>query len=114
MTHLVIFRSRDDPLAPGDRKVGKDAILFVLVAAVGLQTLALAVVPQLEGVVEGGCQDVLPVGRELDEGHRRVVVVDQGLEALAGCRVPNATKSVVTAGHDERTVSVEMNCADLK
>ena len=34
-------------------EIGKDAILFVLVALVGLETLALAVVPQLECVVQG-------------------------------------------------------------
>ena len=51
-------------------------------AAVGLQALALAVIPELESVVESGRQDVLPVGRELDKGHRRIVVIDEGLEAL--------------------------------
>ena len=81
--HQVVFWSRDDPLAASDRKVGEDAVFLVLVSAVRLQTFALAVVPQLQGVVKGGCQDVLAVGRELDEGHGRVVIVDQGLETLA-------------------------------
>ena len=42
----------------------------------------LAVVPQLEGVVQRGGQDVLPVRGELDERDRRVVVVDESLETL--------------------------------
>ena len=113
-THHVVFRSRDDPFAARDGKVGKDTVLLVLVPAVRLQALALAVVPQLQGVVEGGCQDVLAVWRELDEGHGRVVIVDQGLEALTGSRVPNPAKSVVTARNDERTIAIEMNSANLK
>ena len=43
----------------------------------------LGVVPQLESVVQGGGQDVLPVRRKLHERHWRVVIVYQCLEALA-------------------------------
>ena len=39
----------------------------------------LRVVPQLECVIECGCQDVFPVGGKLDKGDGRVVVVYQGL-----------------------------------
>jgi hypothetical protein len=34
-----------------DTEVGEDAVFLVLVAGVGLETLALAIVPQLERVV---------------------------------------------------------------
>ena len=81
--YLIVFGSRNDPLSPRDGKISKDAILFVLVPGVRLETLALAVVPQFEGVVEGGSQDVLPIRRELDERDGRVVVVDQRFQALA-------------------------------
>ena len=37
-------------------------------SGVGLEALAFRVVPQLERVVEGGCEDVFAVGREFDEG----------------------------------------------
>ena len=110
----VVLGPRNDPLSTGHRKICEDAILFVFVAAVRFQALAFAVVPQLEGVVERGSQDVLSVGRELDEGDRRVVVVDQGLETLAGSRVPDATQTVVTAGDDEGAVAIKVNCADLQ
>ena len=66
-------------------------------ARVRLQALALAVVPQLERVVERGCEDVLSVGRKLDERDGRVVIVDQGLQTLAGGRVPNPAEAVVRA-----------------
>ena len=63
----VVLRPRDDPLPTGDREVGKDAVLFVFVTRVGLEALALRVVPQLECVVERGCQDVLAIGTKLDK-----------------------------------------------
>lgn len=47
-----------------------------LPTGVGLETFAFGIVPKLECVVEGGSQDVLAVGRELDERNRRVVVVN--------------------------------------
>ena len=78
----VVLGPGDDPLAPGDGEVSKDAILLVLVAAVRFQALAFAVVPEFEGVVEGGCEDVLAVRGELDKGDRGVVIVNKGLEAL--------------------------------
>ena len=43
----------------------------------------LRVVPQLECVIECGCQDVFPVGGKLDKGDGRVVVIYQGLQTLA-------------------------------
>ena len=43
----------------------------------------LGVVPQLESVVQGGGQDVLPVRRKLHKRHWGVVIVYQCLEALA-------------------------------
>jgi len=111
---LMIFRSGDNPLSPGHRKVCKNAIFFVLVTTVRFQAFAFAVVPQFEGVVEGGSQDVFAVGGELDEGDGRVVVVDQGFEALPGRRVPDSTEAVVAARDDEGTVAIEVHCAHLK
>ena len=78
----TVLTAGHDPLAASHGEVGEDAILFILVPGVGLQTLALqtdlslqsdvkyshlGVVPQLQSVVQRGRQDVLPVGRELDE-----------------------------------------------
>ncbi len=91
--HHVVLRAADDPLASGDGEVGKDAVLLVLVARVRLERLALGVVPQFERGVESGGEDVLAVGGELDVGHGRVVVVDEGLEALAGLRVPDSAEN---------------------
>ena len=110
--HLVVLAAGHDPLAAGDGEVGEHAVLLVLVPGVGLQALALRVVPQLQGVVERGRQDVLAVGRELDEGHGRVVVVDEGLEALAGGGVPDPAQPVVAAGDDQAAVPVEVDGGD--
>ena len=63
-------------------KVSKYAILFVLVAGVGLEALALAIVPELERVVQSRRQDVFPIGGELNERYGRVIVVDERFEAL--------------------------------
>ena len=46
------------------------------------------IVPQLERIVKRCRQDVLAVWGELDERDGRVVVVDQGLQALARRGVP--------------------------
>ena len=39
----AVLTARHDPLAARDGEVGENAVLFVLVARVGLETLALAV-----------------------------------------------------------------------
>lgn len=96
-------------LSSRNAKVGKYAIFLILVSRVGLETLAPAVVPQLEGVVQRGGQDVLAVGAELDEGHGGVVVVYQRLEALARRCVPYATQPVVAGGDYEGAISVEVD-----
>ena len=110
----VVLGPRNNPLSTRHGKICKNAIFFIFVPAVRFEAFAFAVVPQLEGVVECGGEDVLSVGRKLDERDRRVVVVDQGLEALAGGGVPDAAESVVAAGDNQRTVAIEVNCADLK
>lgn len=58
----VIFRAGHDPLTTGDGKIGKNAILFISMAGVGLQTFAFGVIPQLQGVVERGGQNILAIG----------------------------------------------------
>ena len=47
--------------------------------------------------VGSACEDEAPIGREFDETHGRVVVVDEGLEALARRSVPDAAQAVVRA-----------------
>lgn len=59
--HAVVLRSRYNPLATSDRKVCKNAVLLIPVPCVRLETLSFAVVPQLECVVQSGCQDVLAI-----------------------------------------------------
>lgn len=107
--HHLVLAARHDPLPASDREIRKDAILFVPVARVRLQALALGVVPQLQGVVQCRRQNVLPVWRELDEAHRRILVVDQRLQALAAGCVPDPTQTVVAAADDQRTVPVEVD-----
>lgn len=60
-------------------------------SGVCLEALPSAVVPQFESVVQRRREDVLAVGRELDEGDRRVVVVDQRFQTLARRCVPDST-----------------------
>ena len=64
-------------LSTSDGKVGKNAVFFVLVSGVGLEALPLAVVPEFEGVVEGGRQNVLAIRGKFDEGHGGIVIVYQ-------------------------------------
>lgn len=73
-----------------------------------LQALALRVVPQLERIIQRGGQNVLAIGRELYKADGRIVVVDQGFQALSTGRVPYATEAVVAAAHDQRSVAIEM------
>ena len=71
----IIFRSAHNPFATGHRKVGKNTIFLILVSGIGLQAFAFGVVPKLQGVVQGGGQDVFTVGTELDKRDRGIVVV---------------------------------------
>ena len=51
------------------------------------------------------------IGGELDEGDRRVVVVNERLKTLPGRGVPDAAEAVVARGHDEAAVAVEVDRA---
>lgn len=113
VTHCPICRSIAFAyLAAGDGEVGEDAVLFILVSGVRLEAFALGVVPQLERVVERRGEDVLAVRGELDERHRRIVVVDERLEALAAGCVPDAAEPVVARRHNQRTVPIEVDRTD--
>lgn len=58
-------------------------------AGVGFEAFAFTVVPQFEGVVERGGQNVFTVGWEFDKRYWRIVVVDKRFQTLAGRSVPN-------------------------
>lgn len=88
-----ILGSANDPLSASDGKVGEYTVLLVLVARVGFEAFALRVVPQFEGVVKSGGQNVLAIRGELDKRYWWVFVVDEGFEALARGRVPYPTKT---------------------
>lgn len=88
--HRMILRTTHNPLASSDGEAAKAAEPIVGVTRVGFETFAGVVVPEADGVVEGACEDEFAVGRELDEGDGRVIVVDERLEALAGSSVPDA------------------------
>lgn len=107
--HHLVLAARHDPLAARHREIRKDAILFVPVPRVRLQALALRVVPQLQRVVQRRSQDVFPIRRELDETHRRILVVDQRLQALSAGSIPDPAQTVVAAAHDQRTVPIEVH-----
>ena len=62
----MVLRPRDDPLVARDTETSGDAVLFVLVARVGFETTCGLVVPQPDGAVVCGGEDVSRVGRELD------------------------------------------------
>ena len=87
--YLVVLRATDDPFASSDREIGKDAVLLVLTSHIRLETLALVEIPQFQRAeneniarkkqtklpVKGGRENVLSVGRELDKGNRRILVI---------------------------------------
>jgi hypothetical protein len=93
--HKVVLASAHNPFTTCNTEVGKNAIFFILVSRVGLEALALAVIPQFEGVVEGGRQDIFTIGRELDKADRRIIIINQSLETLTRGRVPDPTEPVI-------------------
>lgn len=107
--HHLVLTARHDPLATGHREVRKDAVLLVPVSRVRLQALALRVVPQLERVVQCRRQDVLSIRRELDKAHRRVLVINQRLQALSTGRVPNPTQTIVTGTDNQGPIPVKVH-----
>ena len=76
---------------------------------VSFQALPFRVVPQLQSVVERRGENIFSIRREFHKRHRRIVIVDECLQALSTGSVPNTTKAVVTGGDDEGTVAVEMH-----
>lgn len=75
-----------------EAKAAANGELFVVMALVGFFNGARDVVPETDGVVKIVSQDEAPIGRETDRGHRRIVFVYEGSEALAGVGVPYATR----------------------
>lgn len=68
---------------PARAKAAADGEALVAVALVGLLDGAGDVVPQADAVVQREGEDEARVGREADVGDARVVLVDEGAEALA-------------------------------
>ena len=99
--HHVVFRSRNNPLSSRDGEVGEDAVLLILVSSVGFQTFPFGIVPQFESVVKSGGQNVFSIGRELDERYWWIVIIDQGLQTLTRCSVPDSA-----TGTDNQAMSV--------
>lgn len=65
-------------------------------SGVRLQALPLGVVPQLQRVIKRRRKNIFSIRRELHERHRRIVVIDECLQALTAGRVPYTTEAVVT------------------
>ena len=63
--HFVIFAARNDPLAARNAKTRGNAEFRVGVACVRLQAAGGVVIPQTDGAVVGGGEDVLRIWREL-------------------------------------------------
>lgn len=99
-------------LAAGNRKIGEYAVFLIFVSGVCLQAFALRIVPQFQCVVQCGRQNVFAIGREFHKRHRRIIVIDERLQALSTGRVPNAAQPVVAGGDDQRAVTIEIDRAD--
>lgn len=110
--HRVVFAARHNPLAARHWEIGEDAVFLVFVARVRLQALSLWVVPQFQCVVERRRQNVFAIGRELNEWHRWIVVVDQCFQTLAAGRVPDTTEAVVAGGDNQGAVAIKVYRAD--
>lgn len=65
-----------------------------------------------QSVIQSANKKKLAIGRELDEGDRRVLIVDQGLHTMAGPGIPNPTQAVIAAGDDQGAVAVEIYGCD--
>lgn len=99
-------------LSAGNGEICKYAILFVFVTGVRFQAFTLGIVPQLERVVQCSGQNVFSVRRKFDKRNRWIVVVDQRLQTLSACCVPNAAKPVIAGRHNQRTVPIEVDGTD--
>lgn len=77
-----------------------------------LQTLCRRVIPQPQRGIQGRREDVFPVWRKLDKRHRRIIVVDDGLETLSARCVPYSDETVKGGGNDESSVAVEADGGD--
>lgn len=64
--HFVVFAAGDNPLVTCHAETRGDAVLFVFVPGVSLQTARGLVVPETDGAVVGGGEDVTRIGGELD------------------------------------------------
>jgi hypothetical protein len=80
----------DAYLSTSHGKVGKYTVFLIPVASVGLQTFSFTVVPQFEGVVQSGGQNVLAVWREFHKRDGWIIIVYECFQTLARGSVPNA------------------------
>lgn len=48
-------------------------------------------------VVKRANKDELPIGRKLDEGYRRVLIVNEGLHTVTSGRVPDPAEPIIAA-----------------
>lgn len=79
---------------------------------INFQGLPSRVVPKLQSVIQSGNENVLAVGRELGEGNGRTIVLNERLQESAGVGGPDLAGAVVTAGDNERSVTVEIDGGD--
>jgi hypothetical protein len=97
---LVVLAPRDDPLAARDAEARGDAVLCVGVPGVGLEAARGLVVPEADGAVVRGGEDVFRVGGELDVLADGVVALGEGLETLAVGGVPDAAGRGIVSWFD--------------
>ena len=82
------------------------------VALEGLDDAAFDVIPHADTSVQRPRENVFPVGRELDARRGRVVLVNEGLEALTTVCVPDANETVQGTGDDEGAVVDDVDAGD--
>ena len=92
-----------------DTEVGLTAILDIQVAHVSFQAFARAALPQTQRAVERRCKNEFAIGRKPHKRYGRIVVINKSHEALTCSSVPNSTQTIVRAGYNQCSITVEVH-----
>eukprot|EP00326_Haptolina_ericina_P020658 CAMPEP_0181197740 /NCGR_PEP_ID=MMETSP1096-20121128/16211_1 /TAXON_ID=156174 ORGANISM="Chrysochromulina ericina, Strain CCMP281" /NCGR_SAMPLE_ID=MMETSP1096 /ASSEMBLY_ACC=CAM_ASM_000453 /LENGTH=112 /DNA_ID=CAMNT_0023287689 /DNA_START=828 /DNA_END=1166 /DNA_ORIENTATION=- len=93
--HFAVLRTADDHVSSSSREIVRATKLLVFMTGIRAQAFSLVIIPQSKRRIKEARKDETTVGREFDERHRWVVVVNKSLKTLARGSIPDATQPIV-------------------